>query len=330
MLGPHSSYASSYMAPIAFQLFRINFRDRVNLFPHPIANDDDLISILREATEARCDIEDNYKRSGYRWSLRALTDGVIATNDRHFATITFAKEQLYKRGSVVSSSGMRTAVSYSDPPLAQGTLIVIDLKRHILAVQDSFQVMKGRNMIWKKKLQAVLSYAAHWQEFTSTIELDPIAPRPFVESELRKFDRITRLRVTLRIPNPDLSDTYRRLYEEMQRGGVREFTEDMRSTKGLDLTGQSLPGASLDMALSGYRSGAIRIDGYIGDQPLPLKIDAEVARIEISDVERIRAYAEGVRDGTSSDEVASAAAMVIAKIDETLDNIKTRRKNDAT
>ena len=185
-------------------------------------------------------------------------------------------------------------------------------------------------MIWKKKLESILSYAAHWQKFTSFVQLDPIAPRPFVESELRKFDRITRLRVTLRIPNPDLSETYRRLYEEMQRGGVREFTEDMRSTKGLDLTGQSLPGASLDMALNGYRSGAIRIDGFVGDEFRPLKIDAEVARIEISGIERIRAYTEGLEDGTSSDEVGRTAAMVIEKIDETLDSIQMRGENDAT
>ena len=52
----------------------------------------------------------------------------------------------------------------------------------------------------------------------------------------------------------------------MDRGGIRDLTQDMRSERGLNMEDKTLPRSTLEMALDGYRNGNIHLRGYNGRQ----------------------------------------------------------------
>jgi hypothetical protein len=166
---------------------------------------------------------------------------------------------------------------------------------------------------WKNNFQTILASAAWEAGYTSQIRLDPIVPKEVLESQLQTFERMTRLRVTLSIPNPDLGPSFRRLYEEMEQGRVRELTQDMRSEKGLNLDPGTLPREAIDMALKGYRRGKIHLYGVRDDHPDDFTVADDVARIQIGE---IRAFTEGYAAGRSNAEVKRFAHAVLQRIDE--------------
>jgi hypothetical protein len=140
------------------------------------------------------------------------------------------------------------------------------------------------------------------------IRLDPVIPAEVVTNRLKSFDRVTRLRVTLRIPNPDLGPSFKRLYDEMVQGDVRELSEDMRNERGLKLEPNTLPQAALDMAIQGYRKGRIHVYGYRDREKADFTITDEIARVEI----------EGYAAGQRSPAVKRFAETIMQRIEENI------------
>jgi hypothetical protein len=145
--------------------------------------------------------------------------------------------------------------------------------------------------------------------------LTPVVPAETVAVRLKSFEKVTRLRVTLSIPNPDLGPSFRRLYDEMERGGVRELSTDMRNERGLTVAPDTLPQAALDMAMTGYRKGKIRLYGYKDGQKDGFTVADDVARIEI---EEARDLVEGYAAGQDRSAVKRFAKAIIERIDESL------------
>ena len=308
------------MTSTEYLLFRLNFVDRHGLFDQPVRTDNQVINVFETAARERCDVVDSRTRSGSRWSLRQVeTDTPDEPDARPFISAIFSHEATYREGPIVTPAGISRGVSAISPPAATTSHVVVDLRRHIIAVQDVAAIMQTKPG-WKNKLELILNAGARWAEYTSRVSLEPIAPKQVVQGRLAEFNRITRVRVTLRIPNPDLGPTFQRLYEEMSRGGVRELTEDMRSERGLDFSTDSLPRASLDMALNGYRKGEIRIYGFReGNEKDKFTIADDVARVEI---DGLRDFVSGVRAGTTSPEVKRVVHAIIRKIDGILPSRK--------
>jgi len=296
-------------------LFRLNFVDRQDLFERPIVTDDHFIKVVDLAATHEFDITKQGSRSGYRWALRAATSGIVDEMERPFIDVMFSREVTSRRGPIITPDGIALGTSTVTPPSATLVHIVIDLKRHIVAIEDVPSVIQPHSG-WKAKLQTILDSAAWKLEFTSQIRLDPVIPMEIVKSRLESFTRVTRLRVTLRIPNPDLGPSFRRLYEEMKQGGVRELTEDMRNERGLTLAPETLPQEALDMAMSGYRKGKIHLHGYNKDgQRDEFTVADDVARVEFT---KLREFIEGYAAGQKSLALKRFAQVIIQKIDETV------------
>jgi len=161
-----------------------------------------------------------------------------------------------------------------------------------------------------------LNSAAHGLSYTSLVDLEPIAPRQIVEERLRSFDRITRLRLTLRIPNPDLMPEFKKLFDELEESGIRELTEDMRSERGLKMEANSIPRMSIDMAMNGYRKGSVHVYGQRNGKAERFTIADDVARIDLRD---LRSYAEGMEAAADKKGEKRLLKAIIERIDETLE-----------
>lgn len=253
------------------------------------------------------------KKSGFRWALRQFHRVADEELNRQIAFLTLARSEVYRRGPVVTSEGIEDAVSEPRPPLAHMALIMVDFDRHIFAVEYSALLMSSEE--WHKQLERRLDRAARKIGYTTRLRLEPVPPREQFEAQFKQFERVTRLRLTLRIPNPDITPTFERLFREMKEGGVREFSEDMRNVEGLNVSGNTLPRASLDMALSGYKKGTVRVTGLINGDFRTLEVGEEISRAE---VDGVRDYIEGMAAGSNSPEVRKAMRAIIRKIDEVL------------
>lgn len=302
------------MKTLGFLLFRLNFVDREDLFQAPITADSDFVRVVEAAASQEFDVVRQGRRSGYKWALREPVSDAVDEGQRPFVFVTFSYEVMSRRGPIITPQGIRHGVSTVNPPSATLVRVLIDLRRHIFAVEDVPSVVQTRSG-WKSALQTILNTAAWHLNFSSKIDLDPIIPTRVVASQLQSFSRITRLRVNLRIPNPDLGPSYQRLYDEMRRGGVRELSQDMRNEQGLTLAPETLPQSALDMAMSGYRKGKIHVYGYRGDQKDGFTVTDDVARIEI---EELRDWVEGYAEGQGSSAVRRFAKALISRIDEGL------------
>jgi hypothetical protein len=230
--------------------------------------------------------------------------------------VTFARGTISKLGPTVTSTGIEIANSESTPPLAQNTLVVVDLKRHIVAVEYASILMQSE--VWRKQFEAVLNQAVGAAGFTSYIRLEAITLPEKLNEEISTFEKVTRITLTLAIPNPDIGPTFKRLYDEMNQGQIRELKQDMSNQGGMNVEPGSLPRASIDMALGGYREGKISVDGVRNGVGVNVSIggkDDEIARIKI---EGLREYVDGLHDGSSSSETKKVMRLLLQKVDELL------------
>lgn len=302
------------MSGTIFRLYRINFVDRQNLFEKPVVSDSDVYSVFLSAAQEKHDINRRRTRNGYRWSIRDVIYDQLEDIRRTYIVGIFSLETTYRTGPIVRPEGITYGTSEINPPMAAPVRFYVDLLRHLIAFEDVPSVMQQKTG-WQNVFQLILSSAAHDAGFTSRVDLEPIAPRQIIEQRLRSFDQVTRLRLTLRIPNPDLGPTFQKLYNEMKESGIRELTEDMRSERGLEMGPNSIPRMSIDMALNGYRKGNIGVYGRRDGKSDKFTIADDVARLDLRD---LRNYVEGMEVATSKKGEQRLLRAIIDRIDETL------------
>jgi hypothetical protein len=305
------------MKDIQFLIYRLNYVDGAthNLFLKPLRDDRDLSRVFQAATQENFDIVKSRYQAGFQWALRQFHFIEDNDFDRIYAVLTLARSELYRRGAVVTPSGIRDAVSESSPPLADTILLLFDFKRHLFAIQHDYAMMQSD--VWRKELESILGRAARSLQFETKLRLEPVPRKEAFESDLRRFERVTRIGLTLRIPNPDIGPTFKRLFEEMAEGGVREFSQVMQNPEGLNLSDGLLPKASLDMALSGYKKGNIKIKGIVNGRSEKLTLGGEVSSME---VEGIRDYVDGIATGSTSPQVKKAMRSILRRIDRLLEH----------
>lgn len=302
------------MATSDFLLYRLNLVDRQDLFTQkPITADSELLQVIEEATKDSYDIPRQGKRASYKWSLRNV---ILESVDdgRDVIIFTLSREIASRRGLIVTAKGLAPGTSTFNPPPATPVRVLIDLSRHLVAVEEVPSIIQAHTG-WTGILETILSQAAWNLGLTSVLRLNPVVPTDAIEARLRAFDRITRLRLTLRIPNPDLGPSFRPLYDQMEHGGVRELTQDMRNERGLKMDPESLAREAIEMALRGYRRGNVRVYGFRDGTKDEFIISDGVARVQI---EELRDFVEAYAAGQTSAQVRRFAEAIIQRIDENI------------
>lgn len=165
---------------------------------------------------------------------------------------------------------------------------------------------------WLYSLQDMLKKSAEKLGYSTWMEFEPVPKKEEIYETFMSFSRLMRLRVRLRLPNPELSRFAERLFNEMRDGGIQEYLQDMRNTKGLNLQPGRLPRASVEIAQAGYKSGPVRLEGLREDRRTSVDVGTKATRGNIAG---FRDFVRGMGKNAKSKEAQTMVNALIEEID---------------
>ena len=297
----------------SFDLYRLNIEDANDLFTQSqlkrLRRDEEIASVLEKATESEQDQIQKTRSAVFEWGVREYRNLADVYPERPLLRVVLARSVLERDGDIVTDQGMITGTSSLNPPLASTAVCLFDLKRHLVAVEHTAQLAPTA---WKDFLQRILAAATNRLEFYSSIELEPIPEQNGIIGLFLSFERLTRMRLTLRIPNPELSRYTKLLYEDLSRSGIREITQDMKNPNGLSTKQEALPFASAVLAEQGYKKGDVQFEGLRNGMFEQATSGSSAAR---GNVRGLRDYVRGMHANAKAKETQRALASIAAEID---------------
>jgi hypothetical protein len=196
--------------------------------------------------------------------------------DSGVAGLTFARSVITQTGQTVTDPSIEEALSQISPPYAETIHLFFHLERHLVAVEYNSAVMATQQ--WRSSLHDILDAAARSLEFQSLIRLEPVPREAEILTAFRSFDSLTRLKVRIRIPNPELDRRTERLRRELESGAIREYTSEMKNPRGLSKPEEALPFATAAMAQAGYKEGEVILAGYRAGKLRTVRTGGKAAR----------------------------------------------------
>jgi hypothetical protein len=246
-----------------FDLFRLNIVDLEDLFlpdqSSLIRGDEDIFRLIEASCDSKFDKDQETSNAKFRWSLRYFTDYTSTNHDRSFLSVVIARSVLEKGGLIVTDDGIDEGSSMSNPPLASTMILFFDLQRHLVAVEHSGELSQ---VLWKDHLEKIIDDVALNLGKASTVKLEPVPEKHEIVGLFKSFDKVTRIKATLRIPNPELTRYTQSLFDDLKSSDVREYTQDMKNPGGLSKKEDARPFATAVLAQQGYKSGDVQIEGY--------------------------------------------------------------------
>jgi hypothetical protein len=210
---------------------------------------------------------------------------------------------------IVTDNGMSVGTSSHNPPLASTAVCLIDTFRHLVAVEHTAELAPTA---WKEFFERILSAAAKRLGKRSAISLEPIPEQNDIVGLFRSFERLTRMRVTLRIPNPELTRYTKLLYDDLVDGGIREMTQDMKNPNGLSKAENARPFASAVLAEQGYKKGDVQFEGLRNGAFEQASSGSAAAR---GNVRGLRDFIRGLHANAKAKETQQVLTAVVAEID---------------
>jgi hypothetical protein len=298
-----------------FDLFRLNIVDIEDLFSDKISpllrGDTDITRAIEGACSSEFDNEQETRNAKYKWSLRHFNNYSSTYQNRRMISVVLARSVLEKDGLIVTEDGISAGSSASYPPLASTMMLFFDMDRHLVAVEHSGELSQ---VSWKDHLEKILDDVSLSEGKASSIRLEPVPEKHEIIGLFNSFDRITRIKVTLRIPNPELTRYTKSLYEDLRASDVREYTQDMKNPSGLSKSEEARPFATAVLAQQGYKTGNVQIEGYRNDGFEKVISGSSASRGSISSLK------EFVR-GLSANAKAKETQKVLGEIAKEIDRI---------
>lgn len=301
--------------PLIFETYRINVvDDEPTLFTldgHPIRSDDEIARVLKVATESRFDLTSQAGRNTYGWSLREFVEYELEQANRApILGLTLARSVITRAGQTVTEDRIEDALSEFSPPTAETAHLFFYLSRHLVAVEYNSAIMNTQ--LWRSSLHQLLDEASDALEYTSSIRLEPVPREEEVLNAFRSFTKLTRLRVRLRLPNPELDRRTEKLRREMIDGSIRDYTQDMRHSKGLSQAEDALPFASAAMAQAGYKEGDVVLTGLRDGRLRTVRTGKKAVRGRL---EGLKDYVRGMAANARSQEAQHVLAAIMDEVD---------------
>lgn len=250
-----------------FDLYRLNIVDIQDLFvpsdAHRLRKDDEIIDVLRLSNSPKFDLEQETKSAIYKWSIRDFCEYPPINGLRRIVSLVLARSVLEKEGLIVTDSGITQGSSAATPPLAHTVILFFDMFRHLVAVEHSGILSQTA---WKDFIEKILAKAAQAYDRASFLKFEPVPEKHEIISLFRSFEQLTRIKATLRIPNPELSRYTKALFDDLQSSQVREYEQDMKNPNGLSKQENARPYATAALAQQGYKEGDVQMEGIRGGE----------------------------------------------------------------
>ncbi|MGA8151806.1 MAG: hypothetical protein WB952_12710 [Terriglobales bacterium] len=282
-----------------------------------IRADDEILRVLEASTDSRFDRVLESDRATFKWSLREFTSygREIDGSPSSIVGVTLARSLIIRSGQTVTDHSIEEARSELSPPAADTIHMFFYMARHLVAVEYNSTIMDSDQ--WRSSLHSILDECARSLEFQSVIRLEPVPKEAAILNAFRSFQILTRLRVRLRIPNPELDRRTERLRKELVSGEIREYTQDMRNPRGLSKSDENLPFATAAMAQAGYKEGDVVMSGIRDGKRTTLRTGTRAARGRI---EGLKDFVRGMATNAKSKEARSAIASILEEVDRIVEN----------
>lgn len=305
-----------------FEVYRLNVIDELDLWTNQlkaIQSDDDIIEVVAKATRAEFDTTTEGRVRRYRWSLR----GYRIYDKEGYSdvfSVTLARSVLEQYGQVVTDHDVVPGVSASSPPLAETAEIFFFLKRHIVIVERTPDILISNT--WRNAVENIISSASRASGFRSRVAFEPKPKHNEIIDAFRSFDVLTRLRVHLRLPNPELSRYTESLFHDLRNGGIRDYIQDMRNPRGLSKSEDARPFASAVMAQQGYKAKEVTLEGYRDGRFEKVTTGNQAARGRINE---LREFVRGLKANATTKE----GARVLDAISREIERVAPREEGAA-
>lgn len=297
--------------PFQFDLYRLNIVDDEALFDFmgkPIRSDGDVAKLLKHAASADFDQPGETPKYTLKWSLREYAE--IGSNGGSMLAVTLARSVVEQVGQTVTDRGIENSIIKAEPPGATSIRLFFRMDRHLVAVEYDSVILATQ--AWRYALHAILDEAAKSLQVRSSLRLEPVPQREEILRVFRSFSKLTRLRLKLRIPNPELSRYTKQLHDSMRDAEIREYVQDMKNPNGLSKKENALPHASVSLAQAGYKDGEVTLEGMRNGKRQKIKTGRKAARGKL---DQIRDFVRGASINAKAKETKAVTEAIIEEID---------------
>jgi hypothetical protein len=184
------------------------------------------------------------------------------------------------------------------------------MRRHLVVAEYNSLMMASQ--LWRTELQDILDLAASRLQFRSVLRLEPLPREAEILTAFRSFQVLTRLRVRLRIPNPELDRYFEHLHREMESSRIREYTQDMANPSGLSQDREALPFAAAAMAQAGYKDGDVTMSGYRNGRQATVRTGRRASR---GRVDGLKDFIRGMAANARAKETKKAITSILEEVE---------------
>lgn len=300
--------------PFEFDLFRLVIvePDVFDFIGAPVNGDAGILQMIQEGCASTHDVSTSGAKNHWKWSLRDFD--VSAPNifgaDGGIVSTRYARSLIEQNTAIVTDESIVEGTSHAEPAAALPIRIVFYMQRHLVAVEHSSAIMSS--LAWVDALHQIFDKAAIALNIRTQIRLEPVPEANEVMEAFRSFERLTQLRVTLRLPNPEVSRFAKSLFDQMTSGGIREYLNDIKNGSGLSQAEGQLPHAIASLAQDGYKKGEVVMSGLRQGRRTRIKTGRTAAR---GQVERVRDFVRGQVTIAKTKEAQTALAAILEEID---------------
>ncbi|MCA9111336.1 MAG: hypothetical protein KDA52_15390 [Planctomycetaceae bacterium] len=227
-----------------------------------------------------------------------------------FLSVNLAKVVISQEGTIVEDEGTRDDHFEVSPHFAQVASVVFHMKRHIAIVERRSRVTTSG--AWRTAIHNILAESARSLGYRSTIEFEPIPPEEEILSAFRSFSRLTRIRLRLRLPNPEVTAASKALFEEMTTARVREYLHDMKNEQGLSQEEGGLPHAAATIAEAGYKKNKVTLEGISDGKKQKVNVGGKAVSGEW---DGIKSFIRGMHSNAKTKEMRTSLPKLLDEVD---------------
>ncbi len=288
-----------------FFLYRLNKEYRQDLFSNQEvlsqkSDDEWLKEFLISICNKDFDFRRETRKAVYVWSLRNFRD-----IDFGLSSIVLARSQVLKTGTIVTENSLIHGQSVANPPTADTIVLLIIWDRHIVVVENRAGMTTAET--WLRNFHAIVENAKIHLSIPVAPKLEPIPKKGTILEHFRRFDKIFRFRVRLKLPNPELTHWAKYIYDEMVEQQLTEYLQEFISPTGIRSDENSKAYSSAALAELGYKEGGVQIEGEIEGNIRQVDEGKKAIRGKIN---QIRALIRGLETNATSKQLQRALLLI--------------------